>query len=75
MITSKDSAVASKGKATEYYGLSTDTKPTEVPNGSVFLEMDTTNVFMYDAANGEWLNLSGTDSSSSEIESNDSEES
>ena len=57
MITSKDSAVASKGKATEYYGLSTDTKPTEVPNGSVFLEMNTGKVFVYDAQNATWIEL------------------
>jgi hypothetical protein len=33
----------------EYYGKSTDTKPTtNVPTGASFLEMDTKNVFMYD---------------------------
>lgn len=39
----------------EFYGLSTDEKPTEgVANASVFYEMDTTNVFMFDAENNVW---------------------
>lgn len=40
----------------EYDGLSTDTKPTEtVRNGSIFVEMDTKAVFMFDEENGEWV--------------------
>lgn len=39
----------------ELYGLSTDTKPTEVPNASVFYEMDTKAVFMFCAQNKRWL--------------------
>ena len=35
-------------------GLSTDTKPVNVPNGSEFREMDTGKDFMYDEASGEW---------------------
>lgn len=39
-----------------YYGLSTDTKPTDgVGNGSAFLEMDTSKVYFFDAGNSEWL--------------------
>lgn len=39
-----------------YYGLSTDTKPTEgVGNGSAFIEMDTSKVYFFDAGNSEWL--------------------
>ena len=39
----------------EYAGLSTDTKPTEgVATGSVFLEVDTTDVYLYDEASEEW---------------------
>ena len=39
-----------------YYGLSTDTKPTEgVGNGSAFIEMDTSKVYFFDAGNPEWL--------------------
>lgn len=39
-----------------YYGLSTDTKPTEgVGNGSAFIEMDTGKIYFYDLANTTWL--------------------
>lgn len=43
----------------ELRGLSTDTKPTEIKgkkidNGSVFLEVDTGDVFLYDLENEEW---------------------
>ena len=38
-----------------YYGLSTDSKPTEgVGNGSAFIEMDTSKVYFFDAGNSEW---------------------
>ena len=38
-----------------YYGLSTDTKPTDgVGNGSAFLEMDTSKVYFFDAENSDW---------------------
>ena len=43
----------------ELRGLSTDTKPTEiggikVGNGSIFVEIDTGNIFLYDQENEEW---------------------
>jgi hypothetical protein len=41
----------------ECYGLSTDTKPMDVTNASVFLEMDTKKVFMFDAENKVWRSL------------------
>ena len=46
----------------ELCGLSTDTKPTEyngdkVSNGSTFYEMDTKNVYIYDAENSSWLSV------------------
>ena len=38
-----------------YFGLSTDTKPTEsVGNGSAFLEMDTGKIYFFDAENVTW---------------------
>lgn len=45
---------------TEFYGLSTDTKPKEdisvnIPNGSIFYEMDTKKLFMYDKENMRWI--------------------
>ena len=49
----------------EIRGLSTDAKPTDadlkpgeiIPNGSVFLEMDTGKVFMFDYDSQTWLAL------------------
>ena len=34
--------------------LSTDTKPTDVSNGSMMLEMDTATLYTYDEANKVW---------------------
>lgn len=39
----------------EFYGLSTDEKPLDCGNASVFYEMDTKKIFMFDAANKVWL--------------------
>lgn len=40
----------------EFYGLSTDNKPTDgVVNASVFYEMDTGTVFMFDEEHKVWL--------------------
>lgn len=38
-----------------FYGLSTDTKPTEnIVNGSAFIEMDTSTLYFYDQAGETW---------------------
>lgn len=42
-------------KTWDFYGLSTDAKPTDVGNASTFYEMDTKKLFMFDAQNGAWL--------------------
>ena len=45
----------------EFYGLSTDEKPVatvngcRITNGSVFIEMDTKKVYMFDEENEQWL--------------------
>lgn len=39
----------------DYMGLSTDTKPMDVPNTSTFYEMDTKTLYLFDAENGVWL--------------------
>ena len=39
----------------EYYGLSTDEKPTDAPNASIFYEMDTKALYLFDAQNKAWL--------------------
>lgn len=46
-------------KTYDLRGLSTDEKPVEnwVGNGSTFIEMDTGNIFMYDAENKLWRKI------------------
>lgn len=45
----------------EFYGISTDTKPGSsfqgepVPNGSLFFEMDTGDVYLYNEAASAWV--------------------
>lgn len=41
----------------EYRGLSTDNKPTNAKNGSVFVEMDTGKIFIFDEENAQWRAL------------------
>lgn len=46
----------------ELRGLSTDTKPTElnnenISNGTIFVEIDTGKIYMYDLENREWKEL------------------
>lgn len=48
---------ASMYDGVELHGLSTDTKPTNVKNGSVFLEMDTGKVFAFDKEHSTWYEL------------------
>ena len=59
MITyCKSNLIAVSGfiAALELYGKSTDEKPTEnIPNASVFYEMDTKKLFMFDADGKAWL--------------------
>lgn len=38
----------------DYRGLSTDTKPTNAPNGSTFIEIDTGTVYFFDSDNNLW---------------------
>lgn len=41
----------------EYYGLTTDEKPVfdYLPNGSMFYEMDTQDIYMFDKENKVWI--------------------
>ena len=60
----------------ELRGLSTDVKPTEIENGtiengSVFIEIDTGDVYLYNGYTKEWLNV--TSPETTEV-SNDNEE-
>ena len=56
MIRSKRvNAYSDNAVLSEYYGLSTDTKPTEnVATGSVFTEVDTGATFLYDEESEDW---------------------
>jgi hypothetical protein len=38
-------------------GLSTDTKPGNAPNGSSFAEIDTGKGYLFDGANGTWVEI------------------
>lgn len=47
----------------EYDGLKDDTKPTDgVRNGSVFVEMDTGKIYLFDEQNGEWIEQTSAES-------------
>lgn len=50
MVTAK----YGNGMCLELFGLSTDTKPTDVPNASTFYEMDTAALYVFDAENSIW---------------------
>ena len=38
----------------EVYCLSTDSKPTNVPNGSILVEMDTSKIYTFDESGTQW---------------------
>lgn len=38
-------------------GLSTDNKPTNVPNGSTFIEIDTATGYLFNADSGTWVEI------------------
>lgn len=38
-----------------FFGLSTDSKPTGVANGSCFVEMNTGKIYFFDAAGTQWI--------------------
>ena len=55
MITIKSNEHIYGKTPSELYGLSTDVKPTNVNNASLFYEMDTKKIFMFDETNERWL--------------------
>ena len=57
MYTDKEKIQEVDGKAavaTESYCLSTDSKPLDVGNGAVCIEMDTSKMFFFDLENKTW---------------------
>ena len=56
-IFRKEEAVKDKQEI-ELRGLSTDEKPTEeIENGTVFIEIDTGKIFLFDLENEEWKEI------------------
>lgn len=49
--------MATKNPGWDLKGLSSESKPMDAPNGSTFLEMDTGDVYMFDATNKTWYKL------------------
>lgn len=45
------------GNVQSLVGLSTDSKPTDVGNGSTFFEMNTSKVFMFNEAASSWVEV------------------
>lgn len=46
-----------KSSTQKFYGLSTDTKPTDCTNGSVFIELDTTKSYIFDEGSTDWTEI------------------
>lgn len=56
MVTLGRAGYQQTSNTAEYYGKSTDEKPTEdVQNGSTFYEIDTQKVFMFDEETATWI--------------------
>lgn len=58
MVTNAKAAQAIAGRfvlPATFYGLSTDTKPTDVANGSTFYEIDTDKQYWFDFAGQTWI--------------------
>lgn len=50
-----DANLSPMGSAVVVAGLSTDSKPTDgIANGSMFVEMDTGKIYLYDADGATW---------------------
>lgn len=58
-VTINRIAGQAEDRGTDFYGLSTDTKPIDddIPNGSLFIEIDTGTGFMFDAQNKVWYEV------------------
>lgn len=54
MLTLNKFGAAINQPTHELYCLSTDTKPTDVPNGSVLYEIDSGVIYVFDEENKEW---------------------
>lgn len=52
--------VSNTNMAMHYRGMQDDTKPTDAPNGSDFLEMDTGKMWYFDADSSTWVDPTAT---------------
>lgn len=57
MVTNASDGEMTRTSGWDFRGLSSDTKPTDCPNGSTFLEMNTGKVFAFDETGKQWLEL------------------
>ena len=59
MVTATDVRELDNGfYVKEFYGLSTDTKPTAmIANGSIFIEIDTADAYFFDEEHAVWLKV------------------
>lgn len=56
MITLQKAAWQTQDRVSEFHGLSTDAKPIDkVENGSVFYEIDTAHIYLFDKENLSWI--------------------
>ena len=45
-----------------YFGVSSDTKPNDVANGSLLIEMDTGKKYLFSAGDNNWYEIGASDS-------------
>lgn len=57
MVTNASDGEVTMNAAFDLRGLSTDTKPTNVPNGSTFFEINTSKVYAFDGNEKIWYEL------------------
>lgn len=57
MVTNASDGEVTMNAAWDLRGMSTDTKPTDVPNGSTFFEVNTAKVFAFDGHGKTWYEL------------------
>ena len=53
------------------WGLSSESKPTSVANGSAFIEMDSSKVYFFDATNSKWFEWGAETEAESNAETTD----
>jgi hypothetical protein len=56
MITETEHKIIPEGRLAKLRGLSTDSKPTTLVNGSEFFEIDTGATYFYDEDGEQWVN-------------------